>query len=160
MNLFFYVVNNNNMKILLLLFLFIPKIYAEEKINYLENITIENYEINFDKNIYEYEIVINEEKELNIDYELSNQDIYVCVTGNGNFNSSDNIITINVNNEFYYTIHAYKTINVSLIEEIEEIKEISPLKKEIVKLVIITISSCLVFSFYYITFINKKKINI
>lgn len=160
MNLFFYVVNNNNMKILLLLFLFIPKIYAEEKINYLENITIENYEINFDKNIYEYEIVINEEKELNIDYELSNQDIYVSVTGNGNFNSSDNIITINVNNEFYYTIHAYKTINVSLIEEIEEVKEISPLKKEIVKLVIITISSCLVFSFYYITFINKRKIGI
>ena len=148
------------MKILLMLFLFIPKIYAEEKINYLENITIENYDINFNKDIYEYEIVINDETELNIDYELSNQDIYVSITGNGNFNSSDNIITINVNNEFEYTIHAYKTINVSLIEETEEIKEISPLKKEIVKLVIITISSSLVFGFYYLTFINKNQINI
>lgn len=144
------------MKILIvMLFLFVPKIYAEEKINYLENLTIENYDIKFDKNKYEYEIVINDEKQLNIDYELSNNDIYVCVEGNGNFNKSDNIITINVNNEYFYTIHAYKTINVSLIEEVEEVKEITPLKKEIVKIIIITISSSLIFGFYYITFINK-----
>lgn len=144
------------MKILIvMLFLFVPKIYAEEKINYLENLTIENYDIKFDKNKYEYEIVINNEKQLNIDYELSNNDIYVCVEGNGNFNKSDNIITINVNNEYFYTIHAYKTINVSLIEEVEEVKEITPLKKEIVKIIIITISSSLIFGFYYITFINK-----
>lgn len=159
MNLFFILINTNNMKILIIMLLLITKINAKE-INYIENITIENYDINFNKTIYEYEITIGDEKELKIDYELSNDDIYVCIEGNGNFNKSHNIITININNQFYYKIHVYKTIQVSLIEEIEEPKEITPLKKEIVKIVIITISSSLVFGFYYITFINKKTIGI
>lgn len=132
------------------------RVSASEKINYLEELTIENYEINFDKNVYEYDVVIGDEKFLNIDYELSKSDIYVCVSGNGNFNKSHNIIEINVNNEFYYKINVYKTINVSYVEEGEDIVVFSPLKKEIVKLVIVTISSSLIFGFYYITFINKS----
>ena len=159
MNLFFILVNTNNMKILIIMLLLITRINAKE-INYLENLTIENYDINFNKNVYEYEITIEDEKELKIDYELSDEDVYVCIEGNGNFNKSHNIITININNQFYYKIHVYKTIQVSFIEEIEEPKEITPLKKEIVKIVLITISSSLVFGFYYITFINKKTISI
>ena len=139
--------------------LLITRINAKE-IHYLENLTIVNYDINFNKNVYEYEITIEDEKELKIDYELSDEDVYVCIEGNGNFNKSHNIITININNQFYYKIHVYKTIQVSFIEEIEEPKEITPLKKEIVKIVLITISSSLVFGFYYITFINKKTISI
>ena len=61
MNLFFYLVKTNNMKILIIIILLITKVNAKE-INYLENLTIENYEINFNKNIYEYEITINDEK--------------------------------------------------------------------------------------------------
>ena len=159
MNLFFILVNTNNMKILIIMLLLITRINAKE-IHYLENLTIANYDINFNKNVYEYEITIEDEKELKIDYELSDEDVYVCIEGNGNFNKSHNIITININNQFYYKIHVYKTIQVSFIEEIEEPKEITPLKKEIVKIVLITISSSLVFGFYYITFINKKTISI
>ena len=135
-------------------------INAKEKINYLENLIIENYDISFDKNIYEYEIVINDEKELNIDYELSDDDIYVSVEGNGNFNKSENIITINVNNDYFYKIHVYKTQNVSFINEVEEIKEMSTLKKEIIKIVIIIISCLLIYVFYYISFIDKSYLKI
>lgn len=131
------------------------RVNASEKINYLENLVIENYDISFDKNIYEYDIVIGEEDFLNIDYELSKSDIYVCVSGNGNFNKSHNIVEINVNNEFFYKINVYKTLNVSYIEE-DDVEFMSPLKKEIVKLFIITISSLLIVGFYYITFINKN----
>ena len=74
---------------------------AKEKINYLENLIIQDYDISFDKNIYEYEIVINDERELNIDYELSDDDVYVSVEGNGNFNKNEKIITINVNNDYF-----------------------------------------------------------
>lgn len=159
MNLFFYLVKTNNMKIILIILLLITKVNAKE-INYLESLTIENYEINFNKNVYEYEITINDEKNLNIDYTLSDNSVYASIEGNGNFNKTHNIITININNTHYYKIHVYKTIQVSKIEETEEIKEMSPLKKEIVKIIIITISSSLIFGFYYITFINQKVIGI
>lgn len=159
MNLFFYFVKTNNMKILIIVLLLIIKVNAKE-INYLENLTIENYDINFKKDIYEYEITINDEKNLNIDYTLSDNSVYASIEGNGNFNKSHNIITINVNNTHYYKIHVYKTIQVSHIQEKEEIKEITPLKKEIVKIIIITISSSLIFGFYYITFVNKDFIDI
>ena len=135
-------------------------INAKEKINYLENLIIENYDISFDKNIYEYEIVINDEKELNIDYELSDDDIYVSVEGNGNFNKSENIITINVNNDYFYKIHVYKTQNVSFVDDVEEIKEMSTLKKEIIKFVILIISCSLIYVFYYISFIDKSYLKI
>lgn len=159
MNLFFILVKNNIMKILIILLLLITNVNAKE-INYLENLTIENYDINFKKDVYEYKITINDEKNLNIDYTLSDNNVYVSVEGNGNFNKTHNIININVNNSYYYKIHVYKTIQVSHIQEIEEIKEITPLKKEIVKIVLITISSCMIFGFYYITFINKDFIDI
>lgn len=159
MNLFFYLVKTNNMKILIIIVLLITKINAKE-INYLENLTIENYDINFNKNIYEYEITINDEKNLNIDYELSDNSVYASIEGNGNFNKTHNIITININNTHFYKIHVYKTLQVSKIEKMEEQKEMSPLKKEIVKISIITISSSLIFGFYYITFINQKVIGI
>ena len=135
-------------------------INAKVKINYLENLIIENYDISFDKNIYEYEIVINDEKELNIDYELSDDDIYVSVEGNGNFNKSENIITINVNNDYFYKIHVYKTQNVSFVDDVEEIKEMSTLKKEIIKFVILIISCSLIYVFYYISFIDKSYLKI
>ena len=150
------------MKKIFVLFMFFIcfNINAKENINYLENLIIENYDISFDKNIYEYEIIIGEEEQLNIDYELSDDDVYVSVDGNGNFNKSENIITINVNNDFFYKIHVYKTLSVSHIEEFEEVIEMSPLKKEIVKFGLITISCVLVFGFYYILFINKSYLKI
>ena len=132
-------------------------IYASEEI-YLKDLRIENYDINFNKDIHEYYINIEDEDNLNIDYELSNDNGYVSIIGNGNFNNSDNIININLDND-KYIIHAYKTITVNNIVE-EETYELSDTKKEIVKYVIITISSIIVFCFYYVLFINKTIVNI
>ena len=52
-----------------------------------------------------------------------------------------------------YNIHAHKTIKVSYSKDREIIKEMSGTKKEIVKVLIITISCSLVFLFY--KFISK-----
>lgn len=147
-------------KILFILILFSNTIYAkEEKINYLDNLTIENYNINFNKDIYEYDINIDNEDHLNIDYELSDDSKYVSVVGNGNFNKSDNLIIINVNNDYFYKIHVHKTIPVSYVKN-EEVKEMASNKKEMILFLIIIISSSLIVGFYYITFINNKTINI
>lgn len=122
----------------------------------ISNLYIEGYEIDFDKNKYEYSITLNDEEMLDIEYELINPESYVSITGNGNFNENDNLITINIDNKEEYKIHAYKTINASkIIENIEEIKTMSKTKKEIVKILIITISCTIIFGFYYLVFIKK-----
>ncbi len=123
----------------------------DEESIYLKTLKISGYDINYDKNIYDYYITINDEKYLDIDYELSNDKAYLCIEGNGNFNRSNNLIRINVNNDIEYRIHVYKTIPVSKIED-KTIKELSDEKKEIVVLIIVTISCILVFLFYYISF--------
>ncbi len=126
-----------------------------KKYPYITNLTIENYDINFNPEVLEYEITINDEDKLNIDYELENDDAYVVISGNGNFNKSDNLITIKVNNELEYKIHAYKTITVSKEIKQDVVKEMSKTKKEITSLIIIVISCALVFGFYYVLFIDK-----
>lgn len=134
--------------------------HKEELTPVLNDLIIEGYNINFDTNIHEYDINIKDETHLNINYDLSNDEAYVSITGNGNFNSSDNIIKINVNNKDEYIIHVHKSMNVSLIEDTNEYKELSGIKKEIVILLIVTISCTLVFLFYYSLFINKTTLHI
>ena len=118
---------------------------------YLESLNIKGYNINYDKNTYEYYIYINDEEYLDIDYKLSSDNTTFSISGNGNFNNTDNIIKINVNDE-EYLIHAYKTINVSYIKE-EDDNEMSKSKKEIVIFLIATISCILVFIYFYSLFI-------
>ena len=134
--------------------------HKEELTPVLNDLIIVGYDINFDTNIHEYDINIKDETHLNINYDLSNDEAYVSITGNGNFNSSDNIIKINVNNKDEYIIHAHKSMKVSLVEDTNEYKELSGIKKEIVILLIVTISCTLVFLFYYSLFINKTTLHI
>ena len=137
------------------------KDYDKNRINksFIEDISINGYDLNYNKDIHEYKININDEDNLIINYELSNYDDNVKIIGNGNFNKTDNIIKIILNNKEEYIIHALKSINVSSVEK-EELKEMSYSKKEIVKLIIITISCILIFMFYYVIFINKKHLYI
>ncbi len=128
--------------------------------SYIKDIKIEGYEINFDKNIHDYNITINDESNLIINCDLSNDNDYLQILGNGNFNKSENLITIILNNETKYYIHVYKTLNVSKNLNEVEYKEMSKIKKEIVKFGLVTISCIMVMIFYYILFINKTTIHI
>lgn len=142
------------MKILLLIcLLFCDKVYASNDV-YLTTLSIDGYEINYDKDKYDYYIEIGEEKNLLINYELSDDNCYVVVSGNGNFNKNENIIKINVNNKYEYKIHVLKTMSVSKVEEVSN-KEYPSIKKEIAKYIVITISCISVFLFSYLMF-NKK----
>lgn len=134
------------------------KNYKEDKdiFGNLVNLEIENYDINFDPNTYEYNISISDEDKLNISYELLNDSSYVSISGNGNFNKPKNEIIINVDNIKEYKINVLKTLTVSKNEIVEkEVESLSNTKKEIVKLIIITISCSLVFTLFYLLFIKK-----
>ena len=137
------------------------KNYNSDKVDesYIKSLTIKNYDINFDKNKYEYQITIGDESNLDIEYELSNYNDKLIIKGNGNFNRSDNIIKVILYDK-EYTIHAYKTVQVSKIIENNNIKEMSKSKKEIVKILIVTISCLIVLGFSYILFIDKRTISI
>lgn len=117
----------------------------------LLSLNIDGYNINYNKDIYDYDITLNNENNLNIKYEV-NDNTSVVITGNGNFNKSNNLIKIEVGDKVY-NIHAHKTIKVSYSKDREIIKEMSGTKKEIVKFLIITISCSFVFLFY--KFISK-----
>ena len=126
---------------------------------YLTKLIVDGYNINFDRDIHEYDLTIDKEDHLDIKYELSNDEAYVSIVGNGNFNKNKNIIVINVNNQEEYKINVYKTISVSSVKE-EKVIELSGIKKEIVIVLIVTISCILVFLFYYSLFINKTTLHI
>lgn len=120
------------------------------------SLDIKGYDLNFDSNIHEYDLNINDEEMLEIDYELSNDSSKVIVEGNGNFNNSKNIIKIKIDSKDEYIINVYKTQKVSKTQSKKvEVKKLSYIKKEIIKYIIITISCILILLFYMFIF-NKK----
>ncbi|MBP5684235.1 MAG: hypothetical protein J6X02_03155 [Bacilli bacterium] len=137
-------------KILIFLLLF-SVVHAESK-PYFIDLSIEGYDIHFNKDVHEYSITVDNETNLNINYELSDDNANVIVMGNGNFNKSDNLINIFIEDE-EYIIHVYKTQEVASIISKEEVKELTPIKKEIIIFLIISISSILIAFFYYSLFI-------
>lgn len=120
----------------------------------LTSLNIEGYDIDFNTNKYEYKININDETNLNINYETIGKSD-VVVLGNGNFNKTNNLIEVICDNN-NYKIHALKSINVSKNIDIEkEYKTMSYTSKEILKVVIIIISSSILVGYFYILFIKK-----
>ena len=127
------------------------KNYKKDNTNgYLEELDIEGYNLEFNRKKHEYYINIDNETYLKINYKLSNDNVHFSISGNGNFNESDNIITVNVNDE-KYTIHALKTLGVSITNN-TDVEKKEP-KKEIVIIIISTISCLLIVFYFYSLFI-------
>lgn len=125
------------------------KNYKESDEIYLIDLNVKGYEINFNKDIFEYDLYIADEESLDISYKISKDNARVDVVGNGNFNKSHNVISVILyaENELEYTINVYKSMNVSKIEK-ENIIKFSDTKKEIVKVLVITISSVVIALYY------------
>ena len=127
----------------------------------LLSLDIEGYNLNFNKDVHEYNLNILDEENLNIIYELNNENTNVKIIGNGNFNNTKNIIKIILDDEEEYTINVFKAEKVSKVENrVSKTKTMSYTKKEIVKYIIITISCTLIFFFYKLVFISKTTLNV
>lgn len=148
----FYVESNKNGKYEINVFKNYKKDTSDKCI--LTSLNIEGYDIDFNTNKYEYKININDETNLNINYETIGKSD-VVILGNGNFNKTNNLIEVICGNN-NYKIHALKSINVSKNIDIEkEYKTMSYTSKEILKVVIIIISSSILVGYFYILFIKK-----
>ncbi len=111
--------------------------------NNLKSLTINNYQINFDKNIVLYNITIEDEKSLEFSYETESEDSSVVINGNENLKNGS-VITVKVT-AIDGSIKEYK-FNISKNEEIKKDEQIVPhdkvqiSKTRIIKLIVACVS--------------------
>lgn len=136
------------------------KNYISESKNVItfKSLNIENYDIDFKNDVFEYYIDLKEDNYLNINYELDNPNSIVEIKNNGNFLNENNDVIIEIreeesNNSNKYTIHVNKTLKV--FKSNEEIKELSFIEKNVIKIIIIVVSCSLAVFMFYIIFKNR-----
>lgn len=134
------------------------KIIKDYSTSLLNSISIENYDINFDPNVFEYNIdAINYEK-LNISYIPGSEYETILIKNN---NESSNVVEIIVTsgdkkNESIYKINMNKTAKTFKINK-DEVVEYNYYEKKIVMIVIITISSSLVLILFKFLFTKRNN---
>lgn len=77
-----------------------PVVYYYSSNNYLKSLEVEGYEIEFDKDTYEYKITVkNDVTSLDISALAEDSSARVEITGNGDFKEGENTVTITVTAE-------------------------------------------------------------
>ena len=94
--------------------------------SYLTNILIEGYNINFNKDVYEYTLNIEDESSLTIDTSVSDENVMVTINGNKNL-INGSVIEINVktvdDDLGVYKINIVKSVNDLIVDNKQEEKE-------------------------------------
>lgn len=133
----------------------------------LETLKIENHDIDFIKDNFNYIINANlNENRLNISYIPTNPKSNVKVIGDINLNKEKNIIKLIVSSEDKkvnntYTIKVNKEINVTDIKKKKESifnkKEFSPYQLKLIIALLIVLGLSLLGTLFYFLFIKKNK---
>lgn len=111
--------------------------------NYIDSLEIKGYEIDFNRDILEYNIKVdNDVEKLDFEITLSDRDSYYLIEGNRKFKVGDNKVVIMVTSEDgsnrNYVINVYKSGD--MLEEAETIgKEVDSSKNIIILLMILII---------------------
>lgn len=129
---------------ILLLILFIPMVIFADELDsnkFIKNMIVKNYELNFSNDIFEYDLVINDEDRIDIICTLADYDINTYeVFGNSDLKTGS-IIKVNVYNEsdtLSYYINIYR-------------------KKDLIRKYILIGLSVVTFIIVLFTIIVKKK---
>lgn len=135
----------------------------------LKDLSIKNYNIDFDSNVLNYNINIEDEEFLDIKYKVNNNE-KVKLEGNSNLKLGNNKIIITVisedeNNKSIYTINVNKTktvFNETKAKKDEKIifkENFNEKDKLIVKIAISLIIIIIITFIFYLLFCIKKKNN-
>ena len=149
--------------------------YDEDSLNdnvNLKSLIINGYDINFDPNVYEYDVNVLDDVRLDIDYETMSDNASVRITGNSNLREGKNEVRLIVSNKDKSKVSVY-ILNVNKVvttfnEEVSKIEKVENenilgkdhlTKKEtnIVTLVVISICSILIMFIFYLLFIINRK---
>ncbi len=134
----------------------------------LNKLEIEGYDIDFNTDIYEYEIYVDIEERLNISYEQTSEYSTVKISGNSNFKIGQNTVKISVisknkTNVNVYVIKVNKVSNV--FEELSSEKENNIIikrkftKKETTLIIVSMVSFCifLIILIFHFMFLKRKR---
>ena len=138
----------------------------------MKSLIINGYDINFDPNVYEYDVNVLDDVRLDIDYETMSDNASVRITGNSNLREGKNEVRLIVSNKDKSKVSVY-ILNVNKVvttfnEEVSKIEKVENenilgkdhlTKKEtnIVTLVVISICSILIMFIFYLLFIINRK---
>lgn len=133
--------------------------------SYLSSLSIEGVNLEFNKNVFEYNIEVNEIDKLNISYVTENPSAYVKVSGDVFLNKNENNINIKVissNNEnsTTYKIKAIKNIKDNIIKKKKSIfdnKDFSSFELKLIIIGLISLGIIVILVLFYFVFIKKYK---
>lgn len=129
---------------------------------YLKKLNIENYDIDFDKGIYYYEINAKEETDrLFITYETENPLAKVSLSGDIILKNKENIIKLEVvsankKNTVVYTLKINKDIDKTFYTNHTK-QELSDFDLKIIRIIIIFVLAILILLLFYITIIKRPN---
>ena len=130
-----------------------------DKIRYLNDIKIENYDIEFNENVYEYILKINKEKSLVISPIVDNDNVSYNIVGNENLKNGS-IIRINVFykdnifNTYSIIINKSNSDNIIATRDNDDIVDLDSFNKGTLFLIIVIV---LLSALNIIRFVGKKK---
>ena len=135
----------------------------------LIKLIVNGYDINFDSNVYEYNVNVIDDIRLNIDYETKSSESNVKITGNSNFKEGKNEVRVIVTSKDktktnVYTINVNKIVTTFEEESSDEIIENNILGREkltkketnILTLSIISICSIIIIVLRFWVYRNEK----
>lgn len=138
-----------------------PIAYYPSTDNYLKELTIDGYEIEFDKDVTEYKITVNNDVDsLDIKAIANDRRSTVVITGNENFKVGENIVTITVKAENGST-KEYKII-VNKKEKKKKATTLGEVEKDnstIEKIIIIGLIVLVVLGLLYLIFKKDEEEN-
>lgn len=154
LNEFFVISNNISYKIN------VYKNYTKDSnsIASFKSLKIDNYDIEFSNDIFEYYINDFNDSKLNISYEVDSSSSIVKISGNGDFKSGNNDVILLIESYDKKVINKYiihVNITKEVFKEIKKEKQLSYTQKEIIIIIIVIISCSLIIYVYYLLFIKK-----
>lgn len=136
----------------------------------LNKLIINGYDINFDPNIYEYNINIIDDNRLNIDYETKSSESTVKITGNSNFKEGKNEVRVIVNSKDktktnVYIINVNKVVTTfeeepsseKLNENVLGREKLTKKETNILTISVISICSIIIIFLFYMLFIFSRR---
>ena len=134
----------------------------------LKKLKIKGYDINFDSNIFNYNLNIKDEEYLTIEYECVSENAKVLLEGNSNLKLGNNKIIITVTsedkeNKSIYTLNINKIKTVFKESETDEKNNVfkksnfTDKDKLVLKISIVTIIGIIIITLMYLLFFTRKQ---
>ena len=133
---------------------YIPSYVSLSSNNYIKSLSIKNQKIDFDRNVFEYNIIVgNKVKSLDLTVILEDEDASYVVIGNENFKTGKNVVTIRVTAPDGSTRDYVINVNKMKESDNDDVKD----KNNISKYIIIGLIVLIIAGLVYVIFKDDEE---